>query len=291
MPANIGKSRILLIDTPGFDDAHRTDSEILTEIARLLSAQYKLGVQLKGIIYVHRITDIRYTRSAVKTFEICKKICGDAPLKNVLLVTTRWSEVDEETGSMRERQLKENFWAYMLHRGSHKSRFHGDRDSAIALVSQLLNKDTIVLDIQRQLVDEGKKLNETTAGSYVNNNIEDGKKKYQQELEALEKLKRELLEEDRAMKRQIQQDWAREQARLKQLQEQQVSLQKPVAEEVQQEIKKKRSTLSRLLPFVPSVISLLGSFVGIPPGTVEIFSTWFAGMGFSFQDLFSNFSF
>jgi hypothetical protein len=44
VPASIGKSKVLLIDTPGFDDTMRTDSEILTEIARILPAQYELGV-------------------------------------------------------------------------------------------------------------------------------------------------------------------------------------------------------------------------------------------------------
>jgi predicted GTPase len=77
VPVSIGHSKLLLIDTPGFDDSERTDTEILTEIARILSAQYELGVQLKGVIYIHRITDIRYARSSVKTFEIFKKICGD----------------------------------------------------------------------------------------------------------------------------------------------------------------------------------------------------------------------
>ncbi|KAF3039397.1 gTPase, IMAP member 8 [Didymella heteroderae] len=111
VPVSIGGSTALLIDTPGFDDTTRTDSEILTEIARILSAQYALGVQLKGIIYIHRITDVRFNRSSVKTFEIFKKICGHEALKNVLLVTSRWHEIDEATGADRERQLKEKFWA------------------------------------------------------------------------------------------------------------------------------------------------------------------------------------
>ena len=212
-------------------------------------------------------------------------------MKNVLLVTTRWSEVDNDTGSMRERQLKQNFWAYMIHRGSNMNRFHGDRDSAIAIASQLISKDTIVLDLQRQLVDDKKQLNETTAGSFVNDNIEDMRKQHEKELAALDKLKLELLEEDRAMKRQIQRDSERQQGRLEQLQQQQVSLQRPVAQEVQTEIKRKRSTLSRLLPFIPTVISILGMFVGIPPGAAEIFSSWFAGFSTSFEDPSSNFSF
>ena len=286
VPVTIGKSKVLLIDTPGFDDSTRTDSEILSEIARLLTAQYQLGVQLKGVVYIHRITDIRYSRSAIKTFEIFKKVVGPDALKNVLLITSRWAEVDQATGSDRERQLKEKFWAYMIARGSNMSRFHGDRDSAVALASQLICKDTVILGLQKELVDQGKKLDETVAGFYVSDNLEKLEQQYEQELQALERLKQELVESDRQMKRQIQRDWEMEQARLRRAQEEQVSLQRPIAQEVHQEIavaQKKRSGLSKLLPFIPSVVGILGMFVGIPPGASSLFSSFFSNLDLDFS--------
>jgi hypothetical protein len=170
--------------------------------------------------------------------------------------------------------LKDKFWAYMLARGSNMSRFHGDRDSAIALVSQLLCKDPIVLELQKELVDEGKNLDETSVGSYVSGNLEKLKERYEQELASLEKLRRELLESDRAMKWKIQRDCEEERARLRQAQEQQVSLQRPVSSEVRQKIsatKEVKSGIMKVLPFIPSVISILGLFVGIPPGVTDIF--------------------
>lgn len=269
----------MLIDTPGFDDTERTDSEVLTEIARLLSAQYELGVELKGVIYIHRITDIRYSRSSVKTFEIFKKICGQGALSNVLLVTSRWAEVDLGTGAERERQLKEKFWAYMLGHGSNISRFHGDRPSAVSLISQLLQRDSVVLQLQKELVDEGKKLDDTAAGSYVSDNLEKLKQQYRDELASLERLRQDLLDNDRSMKRQIQRDWEAESLRLRQAENEQVSLQHAVGTEVVEEVRKKKSVLSKVLPFVPAVISILGVFVGIPPGVTEIFTSWLADFG------------
>ncbi|KAF1995328.1 P-loop containing nucleoside triphosphate hydrolase protein [Amniculicola lignicola CBS 123094] len=279
LPITLGHTKVMMIDTPGFDDTQRTDSEILTEIARILSAQYELGVELKGIIYIHRITDIRYGRAAVKTFEIFKKICGETALNNVLLVTSRWKEVNPTTGAERERQLKEKFWAYMLGHGSNMSRFHGDRPSAVSLVSQLLQKDTVVLQLQKELVDEGKQLDDTAAGAYVSDNLEKLKQQYQDELASLERLKQDLLDNDRAMKRQIQRDWEAESARLRQAQNDQVSLQHAVGVEVRQEIKEKRSGLTKVLPFVPAMVSILAAFVGIPPGVTDIFANWFADLG------------
>jgi hypothetical protein len=280
IPVPIGGSTAWLIDTPGFDDTKRTDSEILSEIACILSAQYALGVQLKGIIYIHRITDVRYNRTAVKTFEIFKKICGQEALENVLLVTSRWDGIDEAKGADRERELKEKFWAYMVDRGSNMSRFHGDRDSAISLVSQLLVRDEVVLQLQKELVDEGKDLNATVAGSYVDDNLEKLKQQVKDELASIEKLKQDLLENDRAMRRRAQLDWEQESARLKVLQNQQVSLQRPVGTEVCREVERKKSGLSsgltKVVPFIPVAISILASFCGIPPGLTEIFTGWMA---------------
>ena len=281
IPVTVGKTKLLVLDTPGFDDSKRTDTEILTEIARVLSAQYELGVQLKGIIYIHRITDVRYGGTAIKTFEVFKKICGEDALKNVLLVTSRWNEVDATLGADRERQLREKFWAFMIGRGSNISRFHGDEDSAQVLASQLLCKDPIVLELQRELVDEGKNLDETVAGSFVSGDLDRLKKKYEQELADLEKLKQELRDSDRKMKRDIQRQMAEEQARLQATYADQVSLQRPVGKEVQKEIGKKRSMITKALPFLPVAVSILGAFVGIPPGVTDIVMSWFGGSDLS----------
>ena len=264
---------MLLVDTPGFDDTTRPDSEILIEIAKILSAQYKLGVCLKGVIYVHRITDIRYGRSSVKTFDICQRVCGDAALENVLLITSRWHEVDPVLGSDRERQLREKFWAYMLKKGSRMSRFHGDRDSAIALISQLLSRDAVVLELQKELVDGEKHLNDTVAGSYVSDNLDHMKSKCQEELRALEKLRKDL-DNDRAMFRQYQQDVAAEKTRLKAVHEQQVNLHKPINDEVDSEIKKGKFQKRSLLALIPAALGILGMFVGIPPPATAMLTSW-----------------
>lgn len=289
IPVDIGNTKVLLIDTPGFDDTKRSDAEILNEIARLLAAQYGLGFELKGIIYVHRITDIRYCGSAVKTFEIFKRICGETALPNVLLTTTRWHEVDEPTGASRERQLRDDFWAYMVGRGSLMSRFHGDRTSAVALISQLVIKEPIVLRLQHEMINEGKKLDETEAGSYVSKDLGEIRKQYLQQLESLEEMRQNLQEQDRAMRRKLQLDFERGREQLLETEKQQVSLRADVAGEVKEEIKteakRKTSGLRRLLPFIPTALSLLGMFVGVPPGAMELLTTWADGIPDWFSDL------
>lgn len=187
--------------------------------------------------------------------------------------------MDEDLGSKRERELRDNFWAYMLHRGSTLGRYTGDARSAVTLVSQLLSKDTIVLDLQKELVDEGKDLNETPAGQYVDGTLERKKKEYEKALSDLEELRRELLEEDRAMKRRIQSDWEQERAMLKKTEEEQDNLRRPVGSEVQGRIKKKKSGFYKVLPWIPTVLNLLAPFVGIPFGAFDVLSLWLDGTG------------
>ena len=293
---NVGRSKGLLIDTPGFDDSSRTDSDILTEISRILAAQYAAGVSLKGVIYLHRITDVRYQGSSVKTLNIFKKICGQLALKNVLLVTTRWNEVDEAVGASREKELRETFWAYMLSNGSTMTRFYGNRDSAVGIASQLMSKQNIVLELQRELVDDGKTLQQTVAGAFVNDDISEMKAQYEKELRDLEDLRQTLQQNDRAMKRKIQQDWAREQQRLSTAREDEDRLRRDIAAEVRQEIEqktgeKKRTGVWKMIPLLPSLLGIIEMFVGIPPGSTNLLTSWFSDSGIveSVSDFFSNF--
>ncbi|GAP91960.2 putative p-loop containing nucleoside triphosphate hydrolase protein [Rosellinia necatrix] len=221
IPVSVGGTKALIIDTPGFDDSNRKDSEILTEIAKLLAGQHALGVQLKGIIYIHRITDNRYAGSAIKTFEVFKRICGINAMRNVVLVTSRWGDVDESTGAARERELREQFWAYMLGHGSSLCRYHGDSGSARAITAQILVKENVLLQLQDEMANEGKNLDETAAGSYVSDGLSEQRAKFEKELRDLETLRSQLREDDRIMGRQIQADMRLRSGNLKDAEKQQ----------------------------------------------------------------------
>ena len=299
MPCQIGKSKVLLIDTPGFDDTHRTDSEILEEISRILTAQYELGIQLKGVFYLHRVSDVRFSGSSMKTLKIFTQICGAAALESVTLVTTRWDQVDESTGALRERELRDNFWAYMVSQGSKMTRFHGDRDSAVSLVSGLLGNPSIVLAIQRELVEEGKTLSQTSAGAIVNDNLTEMKQQYQQQLAELEEARRTLAADDATLRRKMEQDYEREVARLRRASEDEEIMRRRVAAEVRQEIQvgqqKNSSIWSGLgktaMHFLPTALSILGMFVGFPTGVTGLFTNWFADSGLedTLDNIFSSF--
>jgi hypothetical protein len=125
---DVGRHKVAVVDTPGFDDSKRSDSVILEQIVEFLRTQHELGIPLKGIIYLHRLTDNKMSGSAQRYFEMFKCICGGRNLENVVLLTTMWDELkDEAVGLARERELRADFWSAMETGGSTIRRFDGSR--------------------------------------------------------------------------------------------------------------------------------------------------------------------
>src|SRR2546423_10558133 len=82
-----------LIDTPGFDDTNRSNTEILKEIAAFLTKLYVRKIHVTGLVYVHRITDPKMQGSAVKNLQVFQKLCGPQCFPQIALVSTRWQEL------------------------------------------------------------------------------------------------------------------------------------------------------------------------------------------------------
>jgi len=180
---------VYLVDTPGFDDTDRSDTQILKEIASWLTASYSNSIKLHGIIYLHRITDPRMQGSAKRNLVMFKKLCGVDALKNVVLATTMWEGLKtEESGIERERELsdRQEFWGYMLANGSQLHRHYNHRDSAISLIQSLtatrVAKPKVVLDIQSQMVDHGKDLSDTAAGQALDSEISEERQRFAKEI-------------------------------------------------------------------------------------------------------------
>ena len=80
-----------------------------------------------------------------KNIEIFKKICGNDALKNVVIGTTRWDDVNLEEGQQREQELKDIYWGEMFQRGSITMRVHADSSSAWEIVNRILENDAVDL--------------------------------------------------------------------------------------------------------------------------------------------------
>lgn len=83
---------VTLVDTPGFDDTKRVDTDTLLELAEWLKSQRQKEVKLAGLIYLHRITDNQLGSFAVENLRLVKALVGENNMRNVVLVTNRWEE-------------------------------------------------------------------------------------------------------------------------------------------------------------------------------------------------------
>jgi len=195
--AHVQDRKVILIDTPGFDDTTRSDTEVLGDIALYLSMLSKSPVKLIGVLYCHRVTDVRLSGSSMKSIVMLKKLCGVDSYQHVFVVTTMWDNLDNEAqGNVRAKQLFTNkeFFGDMVDNGARRWRFRKTKEDARTLIAKLLNDDgNVVLDIQWQLA-HGQSLEETTVGAFIYQDLLDRRKKYVEELRELEQALKEARE-------------------------------------------------------------------------------------------------
>ncbi|KAG5653182.1 hypothetical protein H0H81_001899 [Sphagnurus paluster] len=169
-PQDTGR-RVVIIDTPGFDHTSVDDEEILRRIAIWLAQSYHSRMKLAGIVYLHEITQCAMT-SAQKNLHLFSKLCGPQAIKNVVLATTKWSDIDQETGVKREEILKEGYWKAMLELGSTVHRFDATQTSARSIITRILEQDPVdSILIQQELVDLEKALADTAAARSIRDQL------------------------------------------------------------------------------------------------------------------------
>ena len=187
----------MLVDTPGFNDTHLSDTEILRVLVDWMKDSYE-DRQLSGIVYLHSIADARMTGSSLQNLRMFRKLCGDENLGNVILATTKWGITPKDDALVRERDLcsDQGFWSLMIKSGSLVRRFENTEASARYLVEEILHSGQkyFVPKIQYEVVEEKKNLSETDAGAYIDKTLIEQAKKHQEEMKAL------LEERDRAQK-------------------------------------------------------------------------------------------
>lgn len=189
MKCKIGPYNVTLVDTPGFDDTTRSDTEILILIASWMKDAYDDETRLNGVIFLHRISDVRMAGSSYKNLKMFRSLCGSVNLSHVMLVTTMWDSVTPELGSFREAELvsEGKFWGGMKEAGSIVRRYDNSGQGATALVSELLEKQPIVLKIQNEIAVQKIKLVNTKAGQSINADLIGFLKKNADELAEVKK--------------------------------------------------------------------------------------------------------
>ena len=129
----------MLVDTPGFSDTVRSDTEILGLLVDWMKESYGER-HISGLIYLHDISGARMTGSVLTNLRMFRRLCGDDNVRNVILATTKWEITPQKNAVLRERDLcsDEGFWGLMMKHGSMVRRFPNTEASARSLVEELL---------------------------------------------------------------------------------------------------------------------------------------------------------
>ncbi|KAL4869474.1 hypothetical protein BDV12DRAFT_196317 [Aspergillus spectabilis] len=177
---------VYLIDTPGIDDSKvsdRPDFAILKNIAAYLSASNSQGIRIHEAIFLHHITENRVTGSARRNIELMKGLCGPDYFPHVELAATHWSTTSESASILRDRerllQIQDAFFGPLLSGGATDFRYDDEAASACRM---------------RELVDERKKLDETTAGRVV---LDAAARKFAEAKEEIDALKLAIKQADK----------------------------------------------------------------------------------------------
>ena len=178
----------MLVDTPGFNDTVRSDTEILGLLVDWMKESYGER-QFSGLIYLHDISGARMTGSILKNLRMFRKLCGEDNLRNVILATTKWAITPINDAILRERDLccDQGFWGLMIKAGSMVRRFDNTEASARSLVEELLHSgsDSFTPKIQREVVEEHKNLSQTDAGAFIEEALARQAKTHKEEMKAL----------------------------------------------------------------------------------------------------------
>jgi len=124
--------------------------------------------------------------SSSRNFKLFCNLCGDDALKNSVVVTNMWGEVDVKKGEKRETELRDKFFKPAIDREAHLVRHDNTAKTAHTILRHIIHKRPLPLRIQTELVDEKKKLLETVAGEELNREMLELTRKQEAEIKQLQ---------------------------------------------------------------------------------------------------------
>ncbi|CAA7263274.1 unnamed protein product [Cyclocybe aegerita] len=148
--------RLIVVDTPGFDQDGKPDSEVLKQISTWLHKSFPEGIARGGVIYLHDISSDRNSGMTNALFilrqsfsQVQQMLC-----RRVALATTKWDKIDAATGSAHQEELVSQHWRRLISAGSQVFRIRSREDSQRIIESFLRTlENESKLDIEKELAD------------------------------------------------------------------------------------------------------------------------------------------
>ncbi|KAK2466556.1 hypothetical protein APHAL10511_001418 [Amanita phalloides] len=166
--------KVIIVDTPGFDDSREgvSDTQVLKKISEFLLHAYDHERKLNGLIYIQRISDTRFSGQSRRNLTMFRNLCGTKAYENVVVLTTFWDKVSSEQGNQREEQLKAKFFKDLVEGHARFMRHNLTLESARDVLRHISTLDATNVQIQEEIRVEGKKLEDTAAGSVHREEVE-----------------------------------------------------------------------------------------------------------------------
>ena len=105
-----------------------------------------------------------------------------------MLTTNMWGNVTPEVGAAREQQLATEFVMPALVGGAQLHRHYDTTESAHQIIRAILNNrgTRAPLQVQRELIDEGREFDRTTVGEEINREVDENTRRLERQIEELQ---------------------------------------------------------------------------------------------------------
>lgn len=163
-----------LIDTPGWDDTYRTDTDILTLIGDYLGRTFSAGQLLQRVILLQPVDGTRVYGTERKRDRLYERISGMDAYRNIMVATTMWSTVvDQAAADQRVQQRIESpeFWGSMVQGGARVMKHDNTQPSALTIIRAVPSQQARPLQLQTELVGNGYDLSTTSVGIQLTTDI------------------------------------------------------------------------------------------------------------------------
>jgi hypothetical protein len=133
-------------------------------------------------------------------------MCGDQALPNVVIVTNMWGKVTPDVGDSREQELANTFFKPALDKGALFRRHNNTVESAHNIIRAILKKKQVTLQIQEEIVDHRKRIEETAAGRELLRELDEQIDKRLRQLRELEEMLSQTEVDDEETRRELKQE-------------------------------------------------------------------------------------
>ena len=152
--------------------------------------------------------------------------------KNVVVLTTFWDRVDSEANGVdRERQLKAEFFKDIVAGGGCFMRYDRTAESARAVLQQIIPLPPTTLQIQKEIRVEGKRLEDTSAGSVHREEVDALIAKHKADMDTIKAEMKEARESGEKARKELKREQAMLRKVLKRWKDEKSELQKGLDEE------------------------------------------------------------